>query len=336
MDFSAQFDNLQKRVVEAKAAAQTAATESRDQLKQRIDQAQDDLDRAAQDTKQQGSQVADEARGKWAQMKADADARRDDVKAKIDQRTRELDAKTAASDAGWAEADAVDALDYAAWSASTRGWPCSTRSTPAPTPTSRPSGRQANEARRRIVEGDQPARTPRTAEQASADGRHPSVERFDPIDPASGHPPDRRAGDVADLVVVSDPRRRVGLVRHVCAVLPGGQSDRGRCAGGRGLPVRRRQSAHRGWPGRDLWRPLYIVAGILAIAAGIMTFVWPDITLYVVSILVAWFLIVFGIMHLVGALAAPRCHGRWDPAPVGDRRAGSWACGPSAPGSGRC
>jgi hypothetical protein len=35
MDFSAQFDDLQKRVGEAKAAAQTAATESRDQLKQR-------------------------------------------------------------------------------------------------------------------------------------------------------------------------------------------------------------------------------------------------------------------------------------------------------------
>jgi hypothetical protein len=51
-------------------------------------------------------------------MKADADARRDDVKAKINQRSRELDAKTAATDAGWAEAEAVDALDYAAWTVS--------------------------------------------------------------------------------------------------------------------------------------------------------------------------------------------------------------------------
>lgn len=51
MDFSAQFDGLQQRVVEAKAAAQTAATESRDQLKQRIDQAQDDLDQAVEETK---------------------------------------------------------------------------------------------------------------------------------------------------------------------------------------------------------------------------------------------------------------------------------------------
>jgi uncharacterized membrane protein HdeD (DUF308 family) len=58
-------------------------------------------------------------------------------------------------------------------------------------------------------------------------------------------------------------------------------------------------------------RPLLIVTGILAIAAGIMTFVRPDITLYVVSILVAWFLIVFRIMHLVGALASPKVPWWW-------------------------
>jgi uncharacterized membrane protein HdeD (DUF308 family) len=58
-------------------------------------------------------------------------------------------------------------------------------------------------------------------------------------------------------------------------------------------------------------RPLLIVTGILAIAAGTMTFVWPDITLHVVSILVAWFLIVFGIVHLVGALAGPKVSWWW-------------------------
>ena len=56
------------------------------------------------------------------------------------------------------------------------------------------------------------------------------------------------------------------------------------------------------------WRWLFIVAGILAVAAGIGTFVWPDITLYVVSILVAWYLVLFGILHLVSALAGPKVH----------------------------
>ena len=59
------------------------------------------------------------------------------------------------------------------------------------------------------------------------------------------------------------------------------------------------------------WRWLFIVAGLLGVAAGILTFVWPDITLYVVSILVAWYLIVFGVMHLVGALAGPKMHYWW-------------------------
>ena len=49
-----------------------------------------------------------------AQMKADAAARRDDIKAKIDERTNQLDAKAAAADADWAEQDALDAIDYAA------------------------------------------------------------------------------------------------------------------------------------------------------------------------------------------------------------------------------
>ncbi len=58
-------------------------------------------------------------------------------------------------------------------------------------------------------------------------------------------------------------------------------------------------------------RWLLVVAGILGVAAGIITFVWPDITLYVVSIFVAWYLIVFGVLHLVGALAGPKVAWWW-------------------------
>jgi uncharacterized membrane protein HdeD (DUF308 family) len=59
------------------------------------------------------------------------------------------------------------------------------------------------------------------------------------------------------------------------------------------------------------WRWLFVVAGIAGVAAGIGTFVWPDITLYVVSILVAWYLIFFGIIHLVDALAGPKVGWWW-------------------------
>jgi uncharacterized membrane protein HdeD (DUF308 family) len=59
------------------------------------------------------------------------------------------------------------------------------------------------------------------------------------------------------------------------------------------------------------WRWLFVIAGILAVAAGILTFAWPSITLYVVSILVAWYLIVFGIVRLVGALAGAKVDYWW-------------------------
>ena len=58
-------------------------------------------------------------------------------------------------------------------------------------------------------------------------------------------------------------------------------------------------------------RWLSIVGGILGIVASILTFVWPDITLYGVSIFVAWYLIVFGTIHIVNALAAPKLPWWW-------------------------
>ena len=58
-------------------------------------------------------------------------------------------------------------------------------------------------------------------------------------------------------------------------------------------------------------RWLSVVGGILGVAAGIATFVWPDITLYVVSVLVAWYLIVYGTIHIVSALAGPKLPWWW-------------------------
>ena len=58
-------------------------------------------------------------------------------------------------------------------------------------------------------------------------------------------------------------------------------------------------------------RWLNIAGGILGVAAGIGTLVWPGITLYVVSIMVAWYLIVCGTTHLVTALAGPKLSWWW-------------------------
>jgi uncharacterized membrane protein HdeD (DUF308 family) len=55
----------------------------------------------------------------------------------------------------------------------------------------------------------------------------------------------------------------------------------------------------------------FIVGGIVALAAGILTFVWPGITLYVVAILLAWYLIIIGVMHLISALAGPKVSYWW-------------------------
>jgi uncharacterized membrane protein HdeD (DUF308 family) len=77
------------------------------------------------------------------------------------------------------------------------------------------------------------------------------------------------------------------------------------------------------------WRWLYVVVGILGIAAGVLALVWPGITLYVVSILVAWYLIFFGILHLVGALARPKVGWWWTGLVLGviELVLGVWAVG---------
>jgi uncharacterized membrane protein HdeD (DUF308 family) len=58
-------------------------------------------------------------------------------------------------------------------------------------------------------------------------------------------------------------------------------------------------------------RGLNIIGGILGVAAGLLTFAWPGITLYVVSIMVACYLIVYGTIHIVSALAGPKLSWWW-------------------------
>jgi hypothetical protein len=116
MEYSKQFEALEERVRAAKSALLTAASESRDQLGQRIDRAQAAVDQATTGAQEKASQAADSARSKWGQMRADAAAKAEDVKAKMDKRNRQLDAKVAASDADWAESEAAEALALAVWS----------------------------------------------------------------------------------------------------------------------------------------------------------------------------------------------------------------------------
>jgi hypothetical protein len=115
MDFSGRLEELQQRVAATKAAVTAAATESREQLKQRVDQAQQDAKDAQQRAQQRSEQGTDRARSKFAQIKADATAKMDDIDATMHRRGRQLDAKVAGTDADWAEAEAADALDFAEW-----------------------------------------------------------------------------------------------------------------------------------------------------------------------------------------------------------------------------
>jgi uncharacterized membrane protein HdeD (DUF308 family) len=54
----------------------------------------------------------------------------------------------------------------------------------------------------------------------------------------------------------------------------------------------------------DSWRWLWVIGGILSVIAGILAFIWPGITLLVLSVILAWFLVFKGIMDVVGALAS--------------------------------
>jgi uncharacterized membrane protein HdeD (DUF308 family) len=59
------------------------------------------------------------------------------------------------------------------------------------------------------------------------------------------------------------------------------------------------------------WRVLCVVLGVLAIGAGIAAIAWPGPTLVVLSVFVAWYLLIRGIFDCVIALSHTHLHGWW-------------------------
>jgi hypothetical protein len=115
MDFTAQLETLKKRVDDTVAAAKAAAAEDRTKLEQRIQKAEVDANLALKDTEQKADAAGKRAESKWAQAKADAAAKMDDVKTKIAKRNQLIDANAAATDAEMAESDARAAISLAMW-----------------------------------------------------------------------------------------------------------------------------------------------------------------------------------------------------------------------------
>jgi hypothetical protein len=115
MDFEKQLDDLRDHVSEVQASVQTAASETHDQVKQRIDRARTEMDKATDEARRNLANAAASDASKWAQLKADASTRMASVKAKVDQRSNEFDARVAATNADAAKADAYAAIDFADW-----------------------------------------------------------------------------------------------------------------------------------------------------------------------------------------------------------------------------
>ena len=77
------------------------------------------------------------------------------------------------------------------------------------------------------------------------------------------------------------------------------------------------------------WRWLYILSGILSVVAGVIAFIWPGITLFALSVVLSWFLVVMGIFHVVGSLMGPKRDWWWTVLLLGvaEFLLGAWAAG---------
>jgi len=61
----------------------------------------------------------------------------------------------------------------------------------------------------------------------------------------------------------------------------------------------------------DNWRWLFYIGGVLGIIAGLGAFLWPGITLYVLAVFIAWYLVIGGIFSVVGAFLGPKVDWWW-------------------------
>jgi uncharacterized membrane protein HdeD (DUF308 family) len=59
------------------------------------------------------------------------------------------------------------------------------------------------------------------------------------------------------------------------------------------------------------WRALVIVGGIVAVGAGIAAIVWPGPTLVVISIFIAWYLLIRGVFDVTMSLMHTHVRGWW-------------------------
>lgn len=77
------------------------------------------------------------------------------------------------------------------------------------------------------------------------------------------------------------------------------------------------------------WRWLVIIGGVFAMGAGLAAIVWPEPTLVVISVFVAWYLLIRGIFDLCIALTHTHVRGWWMPLIAGivGIGLGAWAIG---------
>jgi uncharacterized membrane protein HdeD (DUF308 family) len=59
------------------------------------------------------------------------------------------------------------------------------------------------------------------------------------------------------------------------------------------------------------WRVMTIIGGIVAIAAGVVALVWPEPTIIVISVFVAWYLLFRGIFDVAVSLSHTHIKGWW-------------------------